>query len=118
MIKTGTLVSKKRDFRLARKWGYRLSVQRITTGKGLLVFLSKREAEILAGVSIGLSSKEIGARLSIGTGTVKTHISHLMATLDVGNRTQLAIWAIAHPEALRCEGVFLDKMLPLFDRVA
>ena len=38
----------------------------------------------------GLTTPEIGARLFMSRGTVKTHLSHVYAKLDVSNRTELA----------------------------
>jgi LuxR family transcriptional regulator, maltose regulon positive regulatory protein len=51
--------------------------------------LSEREREILGLVAAGLSNAQIAARLFIGTGTVKTHVSHLFGKLDASSRTQL-----------------------------
>ncbi|GAB3872852.1 hypothetical protein GCM10029964_011990 [Kibdelosporangium lantanae] len=44
----------------------------------------------------GLNNPEIGARLFMSRGTVKTHLSHVYAKLGVANRTELATLAAAH----------------------
>jgi DNA-binding NarL/FixJ family response regulator len=41
----------------------------------------------------GLSNPEIGSRLFMSRGTVKTHLSHIYAKLGVANRTELATLA-------------------------
>jgi len=38
----------------------------------------------------GLTNPEIGKRLFIGRGTVKTHLSHVFAKLNVSSRAELA----------------------------
>ena len=38
----------------------------------------------------GLTNPEIGARLFIGRGTVKTHLSHVYTKLGVTGRAELA----------------------------
>ena len=49
--------------------------------------LSPREIEVLRCVATGKSNKEIGARLFITEGTVKTHVKHLLEKLSVVGRT-------------------------------
>jgi len=56
------------------------------------VALSTREMEILVLLTEGLSNKEIASRLDIGTGTVRTHISHIFEKLHVRCRSE----AVAH----------------------
>ncbi len=50
--------------------------------------LSPRELEVLRLVSDGLSNREIGERLFLGEATVKTHLLHAFAKLDVADRTR------------------------------
>jgi predicted ATPase/DNA-binding CsgD family transcriptional regulator len=52
--------------------------------------LTPAELEVVRLVAEGLSNPEIGARLFMSRSTVKTHLSHVYAKLDVANRTELA----------------------------
>ncbi len=52
--------------------------------------LSSREMEILALLAEGLSNKEIGGRLQISFGTVRTHLMHIYEKLHVRCRTEAA----------------------------
>jgi DNA-binding NarL/FixJ family response regulator len=52
--------------------------------------LSSREEEILALLAEGLSNKEIGSRLHISFGTVRTHLMHIYEKLHVRCRTEAA----------------------------
>lgn len=61
--------------------------------------LSAREHDVLLLIGAGCSNTEIGERLFIGIATVKTHIEHIFAKLDVTDRTravtraqELGIW--------------------------
>lgn len=58
--------------------------------------LTKRELEVLALIGQGKSNQEIGDTLFIGVKTVKTHVSHILAKLEVTDRTQAAIYANKH----------------------
>ncbi|WP_433727023.1 response regulator [Nocardia sp. CA-129566] len=53
--------------------------------------LTRREAEVLALVSTGLSNAEIAERLHLGVTTVKTHIGNLMTKTGATNRVRLAV---------------------------
>ena len=55
--------------------------------------LTGREREVLAEVARGLSNDEIGERLHLGYGTVKTHVSHLLTKRDCRDRAQLVMHA-------------------------
>lgn len=58
----------------------------------LLARLSAREREVLQLLQQGLPNKIISYRLGISMSTVKAHISHIIARLEVHNRTEAAIY--------------------------
>ncbi|MDF9556450.1 response regulator transcription factor [Bacillus tropicus] len=60
--------------------------------------LTKREQEVLREIAKGRSNKEIAAELHITEQTVKTHVSNILAKLEVDDRTQAALYAVKHGE--------------------
>jgi DNA-binding NarL/FixJ family response regulator len=56
--------------------------------------LTPREFEVLRLVAQGKTNRSIGEQLFITTGTVKLHVEHIIAKLDVSDRTQAAVRAI------------------------
>jgi DNA-binding NarL/FixJ family response regulator len=60
---------------------------------GLPERITGREREVWLLVAQGLSNYEIGIRLHISPGTVKTHVAHLLTKLDARDRVQLVILA-------------------------
>jgi NarL family two-component system response regulator LiaR len=56
--------------------------------------LSPRELEVLAAMGGGSSNKEIAQRLHIGEETVKSHVSSVLAKLELQDRTQAALFAV------------------------
>lgn len=55
--------------------------------------LSDRELGVLAELAAGRSNREIGARLHLAEGTVKNHVTSILAKLDVPDRTRAALKA-------------------------
>ncbi|MFC4910262.1 helix-turn-helix transcriptional regulator [Actinomadura gamaensis] len=58
--------------------------------------LTPAELSVVQLAAEGLSNPEIGERLFMSRGTVKTHLSHVYAKLGVANRTELAALARDH----------------------
>lgn len=56
--------------------------------------LSARESEVLQLVAKGMSNKEIAAELRVVEGTVKIHVTNLLAKLGVSDRTQAIVAAV------------------------
>jgi DNA-binding CsgD family transcriptional regulator len=60
------------------------------------VRLTRREEEVLAGVTKSLSNKEIATNLNLSERTVKFHVSSLLAKYQVRGRMELVREASAH----------------------
>jgi DNA-binding NarL/FixJ family response regulator len=56
--------------------------------------LTRREAQVLRHVALGLSNKEIGQSLGISVETVKEHVQNILRKISVSDRTQAAVWAM------------------------
>jgi NarL family two-component system response regulator LiaR len=56
--------------------------------------LTEREVEILQLVAKGLSNDEIAGKLVVSEKTVRTHVSHILAKLQLANRTLAALYAL------------------------
>lgn len=55
--------------------------------------LTERETEVLRLVAEGKANKEIAHRLQLSEGTIKTHVSIILAKLGLQSRTQAALYA-------------------------
>ncbi len=58
-----------------------------------LAALTARELEVLAEIAAGATNSEIGGRLYMAEGTVKTHIGRLLSKLQVRDRVGLVLFA-------------------------
>jgi NarL family two-component system response regulator LiaR len=56
--------------------------------------LTEREVEILQLVAQGLTNDEIAEKLVVSERTVRTHVSNILAKLQLANRTQAALYAL------------------------
>ena len=60
--------------------------------------LSEREAEVFALIGAGMSNPEIAEHLFISVATVKSHVRHILAKLDLRDRVQAVV--LAHESGL------------------
>lgn len=58
--------------------------------------VTPREREVLCLLASGASNKEISEQLCISEGTVKKHITNILNTLNLRDRTQAAIYAVRY----------------------
>jgi DNA-binding NarL/FixJ family response regulator len=58
--------------------------------------LTDREREVLGLIARGLGNQAIADRLGITERTARTHVSNILAKLDLSSRTQAALWAVEH----------------------
>jgi len=56
--------------------------------------LTDRELEVLSFIAKGLSNQEIAEKLVISRATVHSHVSKILAKLNLDSRTQAALFAI------------------------
>jgi DNA-binding NarL/FixJ family response regulator len=64
-----------------------------STAAARLAPLSEREVEVLALVGAGRSNPEIAGELFISLATVKSHVRHILAKLDLRDRAQAIVLA-------------------------
>jgi len=58
-----------------------------------LGLLTGREREVLQQLARGLSNTEIAELLCLSPGTIKTHVGHILAKLDLRDRVQAVVFA-------------------------
>lgn len=58
--------------------------------------LTPREIDVVRLVADGLSNKQVARKLFVSEATVKTHLNHVLAKLDVEGRPGLVAWAWRH----------------------
>jgi two-component system response regulator DevR len=63
------------------------------TERSKLADLSEREREVLGLLSLGLTNREIAARLFVSDKTVRNHVSSVLRKLDLRHRTEAALFA-------------------------
>lgn len=66
---------------------------RVSQPQAVVNPLSEREMEVLRLVVTGATNRQIAATLFIAEGTVRNHLTNILAKLEVGDRTQAAVKA-------------------------
>jgi DNA-binding NarL/FixJ family response regulator len=56
--------------------------------------LTRREREIVHHVALGLRNAEVGDKLGVSEGTVKTHLNNVFHKLQLRDRVELALYAV------------------------
>jgi two-component system nitrate/nitrite response regulator NarL len=67
-----------------------------SSADSLLNSLTQREREILAHLAKGESNKAIARQLDISYDTVKLHVRHVLAKLNLSSRVEAAVFAVEH----------------------
>ena len=62
--------------------------------RALVAPLTPRELEVLGLVKLGLTNRQIAAKLVISVGTVKNHVEHIIQKLGISDRTQAVVRAL------------------------
>lgn len=70
------------------------SLQSSSTAPSLFEKLTKREVDILRGITHGNSNKMIGNEYGITEATVKVHVKGLLKKLSLRTRVEAAVWAV------------------------
>ena len=66
------------------------------TSESVLESLTQREREILSHLAKGESNKAIARQLDISYDTVKLHVRHILAKLNLSSRVEAAVYAVEH----------------------
>jgi non-specific serine/threonine protein kinase len=69
---------------------------RRTPGPAETGLLSRRELEVTSLVALGLSNRQIAAKLVITERTAGAHVEHILDKLGFATRTQIGVWASEH----------------------
>lgn len=77
--------------RLIERTRLRAAATKANTALARLERLTAREAEVLHAMAQGLSNDGIGQNLFLSEATVKTHVSRILAKLELENRVQAAL---------------------------
>ena len=73
-----------------------LTPQEISEAARLIRRLTSRELDVLQALAEGLSDREIAGRLHVGVGTVRTHLTSVLAKLQARSRLQALVLATRH----------------------
>ena len=64
--------------------------------EGALARLTRREAEVLQCLSMGMTNRRVAAALGVSETTVRNHIEHLLAKLGVHSKLEAVLLAARH----------------------
>ncbi len=64
--------------------------------RGMIDRLTEREREVMVEIANGHPNPQIAARLHLSEATIKTHVGHILAKLELRDRVQIVIFAYDH----------------------
>jgi NarL family two-component system response regulator LiaR len=70
------------------------SLHDLARGGSAAESLTEREKDVLRQLALGRTNKEIAAALHVSEETVKTHVGNILSKLQLGHRTQAALYAL------------------------
>ena len=73
-----------------------VSSHRSQPASNITADLTEREIAVLRLIAKGLNNKDISEQLFLSEGTIRNHVSAILAKLGVSDRTQAAVIAIQH----------------------
>lgn len=73
---------------------HRLATESVPTQPINQTQLTDREIEVLRLVAKGLSNQDIANLMVVGEGTIRFHVSNILAKLELENRTQAVLYAL------------------------
>lgn len=84
------------DPSVAGKLLQQISSDQVHPPTGITDKLTEREADVLRLLARGLNNADIADQLYLSEGTVRNHVSAILAKLGVSDRTQAAVIALQH----------------------
>ncbi len=64
--------------------------------QSMIATLTPREREVIQGLAEGLSDKQMAEKLYLGPGTIRAHLTSILAKLEVESRLQVLLFAVRH----------------------
>jgi len=74
--------------------------------------LTEREREVLKGIAVGLSSKELAEQLAISPNTVKAYLRLIMVKMSVGTRAAILAKILDHSHGEKPRKIVLESPAP------
>ena len=82
------------DARIAARFVFARPGWRVAERQDVLASLTERERQILEHLARGESNKTIARALDISHDTVKLHVRHILAKLNLSSRVEAAVFAV------------------------
>ena len=78
---------------MLQNWHRPGALVRRTGENAARIILTRRQTDVLSRLAIGQSNKEIARDLGLAEGTVKLHVTSILKSFGVSNRTQAVVAA-------------------------